>query len=327
MIGRRGLLRSAPALALPTAALPVAARAQDKPWPARQVTLVIPFTAGSGTDTVARLLGERIAAATGQAVVVDNKPGANGSLAAMAVARAAPDGCTLMFTTNTTHAANPSLLRNLQYDPVADFECVALIGLAPFLIVATPGAPFGTVAELVAYAKANPGKLSYGAGTSTAQVSGETFNRIAGIDVLRVPYKSAPPALTDVISGNITYTFIDVGTGLPHVRAGRVKPIVSTSSQRSPNLPDLPTMREQGYDFDLDAWYAVFAPARTPAAIVERINGLIRDEFSKPEMQARMRDFNVILKLGSPADLAAFQKAEIAKWARFVKAAGIEPEG
>jgi len=322
MIARRSLLLSASALA----AVP-AAYAQDKPWPARPVTLVIPFTAGSGTDTVARLLAERIASVTGQSVVVDNKPGANGSIAATTVARATPDGCTLMFTTNTTHAANPSLLKNLPYDPVADFESVALIGLAPFLIVATPGAPFNTVQELVAYAKANPGKLSYGAGTSTAHVSGETFNRIAGIDTLRVPYKSAPPALTDVISGNIHYTFIDVGTGLPHVKAGRVKPIVSTSSQRSPNLPDLPTLREQGIEFDLDAWYAVFAPARTPAAIVERINGLVREEFSKPEMQARMRDFNVILKLGSPADLAAFQKAEIAKWTRFVKEAGIEPEG
>ena len=322
MIARRSLLLTTPALALTAAA-----RAQDKPWPARPVTLVIPFTAGSGTDTVARLLAERIGAATGQSVVVDNKPGANGSLAATAVARAVPDGCTLMFTTNTTHAANPSLLRNLPYDPVADFECVALIGLAPFLIVARPNAPFGTVAELIAYAKANPGKMSYGAGTSTAQVSGETFNRIAGIDVLRVPYKSAPPALTDVISGTIDYTFIDVGTGLPHVKAGRVKPIVSTSSQRSPNLPDLPTLRERGYDFDLDAWYAVFAPAKTPGAIVERINALVREEFSRPEMQARMRDFNVILKLGTPADLAAFQKAEIAKWTRFVKEAGIQPEG
>ncbi len=322
MIARRTLLLSASALALPAAA-----KAQDRPWPARPVTLVIPFTAGSGTDTVARLLAERMASATGQSVVVDNKPGANGSLAATAVARATPDGCTLMFTTNTTHAANPSLLKNLSYDPVADFECVALVGLAPFLIVATPNAPFNTVQELVAYARANPGKLSYGAGTSTAHVSGETFNRIAGIDTLRVPYKSAPPALTDVISGNIHYTFIDVGTGLPHVKAGRVKPIVSTSSQRSPNLPELPTLREQGIAFDLDAWYAVFAPAKTPAAIVGRINGLIREEFSKPEMQARMRDFNVILKLGTPADLAAFQKAEIAKWTRFVKEAGIEPEG
>ena len=319
---RRLLLLSASALALPAAA-----GAQEKPWPARPVTLVIPFTAGSGTDTVARLLAERMAAVTGQSVVVDNRPGANGSIAATAVARATPDGCTLMFTTNTTHAANPSLLRNLPYDPVADFECVALIGLAPFLIVATPSAPFNTAQELVAYAKANPGKLSYGAGTSTAQVSGETFNRIAGIDTLRVPYKSAPPALTDVISGNVHFTYIDVGTGLPHVKAGRVKPVVSTSSQRSPNLPDLPTLREQGYDFELDAWYAVFAPARTPVAVVERINGLVRDEFSKPEMQARMRDFNVILKLGTPADLAAFQKAEIAKWTRFVKEAGIEPEG
>jgi tripartite-type tricarboxylate transporter receptor subunit TctC len=320
VFNRRHFLGSATALTL-------SAPAHAQAYPSKQVTILVPFTAGSGTDTMARIFAERLAAVGGQPVVVDNKPGANGGLAAAAVARAAPDGYTLMMTTNSSHAANLALFKNLPYDPVKDFECVALFGLAPFLIVATPNAPFNNVKELVAYAKANPGKLSYGAGTSTATVSGESFNRIAGIEVLRVPYKSAPPALTDVISGTIHYTFIDVGTGLPHVRGGRLKPIVSTSSQRSPNLPDLPTMREQGIEFDLDAWYALFAPAKTPEAIVNRLNAIVREEYSKPEMQAKMRDFNVILKLGSPADLAAFQKAEIAKWARFVKEAGIEPEG
>ena len=320
MIDRRTFLGTAVAASLVSAA-------GAESYPIKQVTIYVPFTPGSGTDTMARIFAERLIAVGGQPVVVDNKPGANGSLAAVATARAAPDGHSLMITTNTTHAANPALFKSLPYDPVQDFQCVALFGLAPFLIVATPNAPFNNLKELVAYAKANPGKLSFGAGTSTAQVSGEYINKLLGIETLRVPYKSAPPALADVISGNIHFTFIDVGTGLPHIRGGRVKAIVSTSSERSPNLPDVPTMREQGVDFDLDAWYAMFAPAKTPAAVVDRLNEIVRVEFSKPEMQARMRDFNVIMKLGTPQDLAAFQKTEIAKWAKFAREAGIEPEG
>ena len=303
MIDRRTFLGTAVAASLVSAA-------GAESYPIKQVTIYVPFTPGSGTDTMARIFAERLIAVGGQPVVVDNKPGANGSLAAVATARAAPDG-----------------FKSLPYDPVQDFQCVALFGLAPFLIVATPNAPFNNLKELVAYAKANPGKLSFGAGTSTAQVSGEYINKLLGIETLRVPYKSAPPALADVISGNIHFTFIDVGTGLPHIRGGRVKAIVSTSSERSPNLPDVPTMREQGVDFDLDAWYAMFAPAKTPAAVVDRLNEIVRVEFSKPEMQARMRDFNVIMKLGTPQDLAAFQKTEIAKWAKFAREAGIEPEG
>ena len=320
MIDRRSFL-----LAAGAAGLTSGARAES--YPSKQVTIYVPFTAGSGTDTMARIFAERLLAVSGQPVVVDNKPGANGALAAVATARSAPDGHSLMITTNTTHAANPALFRNLPYDPVRDFEAVALFGLAPFLIVATPNVPFNNLTELVAYAKAHPGKLSFGAGTSTAQVSGEYINRLLGIETLRVPYKSAPPALTDVIGGTIHFTFIDVGTGLPHIRGGRVKAIVSTSSERSPNLPDVPTMREQGVAFDLDAWYAMFAPARTPRAVVDRLNEIVRIEYAKPDMQARMRDFNVIMKLGTPDQLLAFEKAEIAKWATFVKEAGIEPEG
>jgi tripartite-type tricarboxylate transporter receptor subunit TctC len=320
MIDRRAFLAAA-------AAAGFASSARAESYPSRQVTIYVPFTAGSGTDTMARIFAERLLAVSGQPVVVDNKPGANGALAAVATARSAPDGHSLMITTNTTHAANPALFRNLPYDPVRDFEAVALFGLAPFLIVATPNAPFNNLTELVAYAKAHPGKLSFGAGTSTAQVSGEYINRLLGIETLRVPYKSAPPALTDVIGGTIHFTFIDVGTGLPHIRGGRVKAIVSTSSERSPNLPDVPTMREQGVAFDLDAWYAMFAPARTPRAVVDRLNEIVRIEYAKPDMQARMRDFNVIMKLGTPDQLLAFEKAEIAKWATFVKEAGIEPEG
>ena len=320
MIDRRQFLISSAAVA---AAGPASAQA----WPAKQINIVILFAAGSGTDTMARLFAEKLTAQVGQPVIVDNKPGAGGTIAGAFVARAAPDGHTLMFTSNTSHAAAPALIKNVPYDPVKDFESVALIGLVPFILVANPKAPFNTVKELVAYAKANPGKLSYGAGNSTAHVAGETVKRMTGIEVLNVPYKSVPPALNDVLSGTLDFIYADVGTLLPHVKAGRLKAITSISSQRSPNLPDLPTLREQGIEFDLDGWYAIFAPAKTPRPIVEKLNAIVREEYSKPEMQQRMKDINVILKLGTPEDLATFQKAEIEKWTRLAREAGIQPEG
>jgi tripartite-type tricarboxylate transporter receptor subunit TctC len=295
-------------------------------WPSRQISLVILFGAGSGTDTMARIFAEKLSAQAGQPVVVDNKPGGNGTIAGAFVARAQPDGHTLMFTSNTSHAAAPALVKNMPYDPVKDFECIGLIGLVPFVMVANPNAPFSNLKELVAYAKANPGKLSFGSGNSTGVIAGETLKRLAGIDVLHVPYKSVPPALTDTLGGTVHYLFADVGTVLPHIKAGRVKPITSISSQRSPNLPDLPTLHEQGVAFDLDGWYAMFAPARTPRPVIDRLNAILREEYSKPEMRQRMQDINVILKLGTPEDLLAFQKAEIEKWTRLAREAGIQPE-
>ncbi|MCX7365799.1 MAG: tripartite tricarboxylate transporter substrate binding protein [Alphaproteobacteria bacterium] len=321
MIDRRQFLLSSAAVASATPAIAQAA------WPTKPISIVILFAAGSGTDTMARIFAEKLSAAVGQPVTVDNKPGGNGTIAGAFVARAAPDGHTLMFTSNTSHAAAQALVKNVPYDPVKDFECIGLIGLVPFVMVAHPAAPFDDLQSLIAYAKANPGKLSFGSGNSTGVVAGETLKRMAGIDTLHVPYKSVPQALTDTLSGTVNYLFSDVGTVLPHIKAGRVKAITSISSQRSPNLPDLRTLHEQGVAFDLDGWYAMFAPARTPRPIVDRLNAIVRAEYSKPEMEQRMKDINVILKLGSPEELLAFQKAEIDKWLRLAREAGIQPEG
>jgi len=322
MIDRRQFLFSTGAAV--ASAAPAFAQAA---WPSKPISIVILFAAGSGTDTMARIFAEKLSAAVGQPVTVDNKPGGNGTIAGAFVARAAPDGHTLMFTSNTSHAAAQALVKNVPYDPVKDFECIALIGLVPFVMVAHPAAPFDDLQGLIAYAKANPGKLSFGSGNSTGVVAGETLKRMVGIDTLHVPYKSVPPALNDTLSGTVHYLFSDVGTVLPHIKAGRVKAITSISSQRSPNLPDLRTMHEQGVAFDLDGWYAMFAPARTPRPIVDRLNAIVRAEYSKPEMEQRMKDINVILKLGSPEELLAFQKAEIDKWLRLAREAGIQPEG
>ena len=318
---RRQALLGAGAIAL--ASSPVSAQA----FPTKQITFVVPFVAGSGTDTMARLMGERLSATFGQQVLVDNKAGANGSIAATAVARAVPDGHTLMFTTNTSHAANPSLLKTMAYDPVKDFEPVALLGLAPFVLVVNPNLPVKTFAELIAKAKAEPGKMSYGAGTSTAHVCGESMKRLAGIDVLRVPYRSAPPALNDVIAGQIDMTFIDIGTGLPHIRAGKLRTLVATDAQRSPHLPDVPTFRELGVEFDLVAWYAIYAPAKTPADVVGKLNTTVNEIMASAEIKQRLDQFSVIVRTGPPAYLAEWTKSEIDKWARLSKAAGIEPEG
>ncbi|HJQ58099.1 MAG TPA: tripartite tricarboxylate transporter substrate binding protein [Vineibacter sp.] len=296
-------------------------------WPSRPFTLILPFVAGSGTDTMARLIGERLSAKLGQPAIVDNKAGANGSIAATTVARAAPDGHTLFVTTNTTHAANPSLLRNLPYDPVKDFAPVALMGLAPFVLVAHPSVPVADFGALVTRAKAEPGKLSYAAGTSTAHVCGETMKRLAGIDVLRVPYKSAPPAMNDVIGGQVDMTFIDIGTGLPYIRAGKVKTLVATDAARSPHLPDVPTFRELGIEFDLVAWYAVYAPAKTPPEIVAKLNAAINEIMTSPDMKERMDKFSVVVRTGTPDDLGKWTQSEIDKWGRLARAAGIEPEG
>lgn len=320
MIVRRRFLLSSAALA---AAGPAAAQVA---WPTRPISLVILFGAGSGTDTMARIFAEKLSAQVGQPVTVDNKPGGNGTIAGAFVARAVPDGHTLMFTSNTSHAAAPALVKNMPYDPVRDFEGIGLIGLVPFVLVANSSAPFANLKELIAHAKANPGKLSFGSGNSTGVIAGETLKRLAGIDVLHVPYKSVPPALADCLSGTVQYVFADVGTVLPHIRAGRAKAVTSISSQRSPNLPDLPTMHEQGVAFDLDGWYAMFAPAKTPRPIIARLNAIMREEYSRPEMQQRMKDINVILKLGSPEDLVAFQQVEIDKWTRLAREAGIQPE-
>src|SRR5438128_7852348 len=207
------------------------------PYPTRNITLVLPFAAGSGTDTTTRIISKELGAALGVGMVIDNKAGANGSIAASYVARAAPDGYTLFVTTNTTHSANPYLLKTLSYDPIKDFTPIARTGDLPFMLVINPEIPANSVQDLIALAKKEPGKYSYASGSSSAIVSGATFARLAGIDLLHVPYKSSPPALTDLMAGRTSMMFIDVLTGLPHVKAGALRALPVTTRQKSALLP------------------------------------------------------------------------------------------
>ncbi len=296
-------------------------------YPNRPINLVVPFAAGSGTDSVARFTAHHLGEALSQRVVVDNRAGANGSIAANFVARSAPDGYTLFMTTNTTHSANPSLMKTLSYDPVKDFTPVSRMGNLPFMLVINPGIPAKSVQELVAYGKANPGKLTYASGNSTGIVSGETLKRRAGLDILHVPYKSTPPALADVVSGQVSIMFIDLTTGMPQVKSGGVRPLAVTTRQRTALLPELPSMEEAGVpDFDINSWNGIFAPAGTPAEIVDRLNVEIRKIVAKPEVKARFADMGFDAFSSTPEDLGAFVGSELVKWTKMIKDAGIEPE-
>ncbi len=319
-------LRAVAASALIFAGLVSAAPAQTA-YPNRTITLVLPFAAGSGTDTTTRIISQHLGMALGVGIVIDNKPGANGMIAATYVARAAPDGYTLFVTTNTTHSANPFLLKTLTYDPVKDFAPIARTGDLPFMLVVNPDLPAKSVAELVAYGKANPGKLTYASGSSSSIVSGATFAHNAGIDMLHVPYKSSPPALNDVIGGRISMIFIDVLTGLPHVKGNALRALAVTTKERSPLVPELPTMQEAGVpDFDISSWQGYFAPANTPKEIVTRLNAEIRKIVEKPEIKAQLATLGMDAFSGTPEQLGKFVGEQLVLWEKLIKNAGIEKQ-
>ncbi|MFJ5382949.1 Bug family tripartite tricarboxylate transporter substrate binding protein [Cupriavidus sp. CER94] len=313
-------------LALPVTALPLAAQAADT-YPSRPIRLVVPFAAGSGTDAVARITAKELGDALGQNVVVDNRPGANGAIAAELVAQAAPDGYTLFMTTNTTHSANPSLMKKLPYDPIKDFTPVARMGNLPFMLVINPKLPVKTVGELIAYAKAHPG-MSYASGNSTGIVSGATLGRMANIDLLHVPYKSTPPAMTDVIAGQVPMMFVDVAAGIANVKAGKMRALAVTTAQRSRLLPDLPPIADtpELKGFDITSWNGVFAPARTPQPVVERLNRELSKIASSKEVAPKFEALGFEAFGQTPQQFTAFVGSELVKWNKLVKDAGIQPE-
>jgi len=313
--------------ALPLALALISGTAFAQTYPTRTITLVLPFAAGSGTDTTTRIISQHLGIALGVGIVIDNKPGANGMIAATYVARAAPDGYTLFVTTNTTHSANPYLLKTLTYDPVKDFTPIARTGDLPFMLVVNPDLPAKSVAELVAYGKTNPGKLTYASGSSSGIVSGATFAHNAGIDMLHVPYKSSPPALNDVIGGRISMIFIDVLTGLPHVNGNALRALAVTTKDRSPLMPNLPSMQEAGVpDFDITSWQGYFAPANTPKEIVTRLNTEICKIIEKPEIKAQLATLGMDAFSGTPEQLGTFVGEQLVLWERLIKNAGIEKQ-
>ncbi|TKW77880.1 MAG: biotin--[acetyl-CoA-carboxylase] ligase, partial [Bradyrhizobium icense] len=279
------------AAAIAPLALALASSASAQaPYPNRNITLVLPFAAGSGTDTTTRIISKELGTALGVGMVIDNKAGANGSIAASYVARSAPDGYTLFVTTNTTHSANPYLLKTMSYDPMKAFTPIARTGDLPFMLVINPEIPANSVAELIALAKKEPGKYSYASGSSSAIVSGATFARLAGIDLLHVPYKSSPPALTDVIAGRVSMMFVDVLTGLPHVKGKALKMLAVTTKQKSALLPELPTMDETVKGFDITSWQGYLGPANMPKDMVVKLNTEIRKIVERPEIKEQLAE-------------------------------------
>ena len=303
-----------------------AAASAQAPFPNRNITLVIPFAAGSGTDTTTRIIAKELGTALGVGTVIENKAGASGSLAASFVARSAPDGYTLMVSTNTPHSANPYLLKVMSYDPIKDFTPIARTGDLPFMLVINPEVPAKSVAELIALAKKEPGKYSYASGSSAAIVSGATFARLAGIDLLHVPYKSSPPALTDLVAGRTTMMFIDVLTGLPHVKAGALRALAVTTKQKSALLPELPTMDETVKGFDITSWQGYFGPAGMPKDIVVKLNTEIRKIVERPEIKAQLAERGMEAFSGTPEQFDAFVKEQLKVWEKLIADAGIEKQ-
>jgi tripartite-type tricarboxylate transporter receptor subunit TctC len=330
-IGRRNgtisLASRAAAFAAVLAGFSSVALAQTPAWPTRNITLVLPFAAGSGTDTTTRIISKELGTALGVGMVIDNKAGANGSIAASYVARAAPDGYTLFVTTNTTHSANPYLLKTLSYDPIKDFTPIARTGDLPFMLVINPEIPANSVPELIALAKKEPGKYSYASGSSSAIVSGATFARLAGLDLLHVPYKSSPPALTDVIAGRVSMMFVDVLTGLPHVNGKVLKALAVTTKSRSALLPHLPSMDEAGVKgFDITSWQGYLGPAGLPKEIVQRLNTEIQKIVNRPEIKKELSERGMEAFSGSTEEFEQFLKDQLVVWEKLIADAGIEKQ-
>jgi len=314
--------------ALALAALLAAGSAAAQDYPNKQITIVVPFAAGSATDQQARAYGTAITAEFKVPVVIDDKPGASGMIAAQAVAKAAPDGYTLLFTTNTTHAANEHLYKKLPYDPVKDFSPVALLSKGYQVMVVLPTSPYKSVTEFIAGAKAEKGKLSFGSGSSSSRVAGEAFKQMTGVDLLHVPYKSNPLALTDLLGGQITVMWTDMTTGVQQISAGKLRALGVTSSKRSPQLPNIPTIDESGVKgYESSYWNAAYMPAGVPPASVKRMSdALIRATTAAPAVLSLAASTGTEPSTMGPEGLAKFQAQESAKWARIIKAAGIEPE-
>ena len=304
---------------------PSAGIAQTTDYPNKPIRFVVSFPAGSATDQSARLLAQQINKATGHTIVVDNRGGANGFIASEAVAKAPADGYTVLVTTGTTHAANPNLFRKLPYDPVKDFTPVSSIVTAAFIMVVAPAFPATNVAEFARLAKASPGKYSFASGNAPSRIGGEMFRQMAGVDILHVPYKGAPQALTDLIGGQVSVMWSDLITAMPLVQGGKLKALAVTGKSRLPLVPTVPTMIEQGFpDYELGNWQGLYLPANAPPAVTAKLTAMIHAAI-KAEQAALEASGTQVLPL-SNNDFAALQARDTAMWARVVKAAGMQPE-
>ena len=297
-------------------------------WPEKTITIVVPTAAGGANDAMARIIAQGMSARLGKPVVVDNKAGANGAIAAEFVARAPADGYTIMFGYIATHGINPAL-QKLKYDPVTDFEPIGMVAASPTLLVAHNGVPAKNAKELVALVKAKPGTFSYAtAGNGTApHIAGELFKLATGVDAVSVPYKGSAPAVVDTIAGNTQYMFPSLFTAYPQVKGGKLKALGIAGEKRSSVLPDVPTLAEQGIaNVNMSQWYAMFAPAKTPKAVVERLNREMNAVLNDKAAAKRIEDQGAEVETGTPEQLKVLVQKEVAHWKSVVSAAKIKVE-
>lgn len=296
-------------------------------WPTRTITIVTPFGAGSVTDTTARIIGQVLQEAFGHPVIVENKPGAGGLIAAQGVSRAEPDGYTLLLTTNSTHSAAPALFKKVPYDPIKDFTPIARIGSFPSVVVVNPKLNVNSIQELIAYAKANPGKLSYGHGNSTGYISGEAIKHQTGVDIVRVSYRSNPMAVADLIAGHIPVMIPDLNNALPQIADKNMRPLAVLTKSRSEALPSVPTLHETVMPgFDLLAWAGLFGPANMPPDVVAKIAGAIGTALAKAEIKDKFKNSGIEPFWGDTAEFTKYVDGELVKWTSVIKSAGIQPE-
>jgi tripartite-type tricarboxylate transporter receptor subunit TctC len=322
MLSRRRFVGLVATCALTSLVRPAGAQG----WPTRHVRIIVPFVPGGATDVIARVMGNRLSEAWGQQVVVENRSGAGANIGAQAAALSDPDGYTL-YITSVPHATNRFLYSSLNYDPVADFAPVTLICTQSNIMVVPNSSPAKSVREFIAHARANPGKISYGSGGigTSVHLSGELFKRMAGIEMTHVPYRGAAPALQDVIAGRLDVIFDNITASLPHVKAGAARGLAVTAAKRVPAAADLPTIAEAGVsDFDVSTWFALFVPAKTPRAIISRVNEDAVATLAHPMVKERLEQFGATLVGSTPEELGAFLKAEMDKWGPVIREAKIK---
>jgi tripartite-type tricarboxylate transporter receptor subunit TctC len=323
MMKTRRLVLAQIALAVGTACGGAAAQS----YPDKPITFLVPFAAGSATDQLARALGQAVTTETKQSVVIDNKPGANAFIGAQAAAKAPKDGYTVFITTNTTHAANEHLFKKLPYDPVKDFEPVALLSKGAQILVVNNDLPVKSVGELVSYAKKNPGKLSFGSGSSSSRIAGELFKQMTGAFIVNIPYRSNPPAVTDLIGGQIQLMITDMATGMPQVKAGKVRALGVSTTKRVPLAPEIPTISEAGVKgYEMSFWFAAYVPAGTPQPVVARLHEILQKANHSQTVSTFYSNVGFEALTGGPEDLRKFQASESRKWSEIIHKAGMEKE-
>jgi tripartite-type tricarboxylate transporter receptor subunit TctC len=318
-----GLLGLALAACLPV----IESAAQTAKYPDKPVKMMVGFSAGGGTDVVARILAQKVSETIGQTVFVENRPGASGLLAVEAVAKSAPDGYTLLMGTQTTYAVAPTLYRKTSLDPARDFAGIAMTAVSPLVLVVHPSVPAHSVKDVIAMAKAKPGTVNYGSGGlgTTPHMTGELFQSVAGIKMAHVAYRGEAPAINDLLGGQIPLMFANLSAVIGNVRAGHLRALAVTSTQRALAAPDIPTVAESGLKgFETSTWFALVAPAGTPRDVLARLNAEVKRALAQPDVKQRFADLGMTAEDSTPDGLDAYIKSEIAKWTKVIKDADIK---